>query len=115
MSRNYDTTNHKSYPRITEVNIEYGESGRPVIEYVERMAIVDGDSRVQHLAVQPTRHTLDLGSITEPVQVVHPDTGTPIPGQTVTSQQIMLGLLAFLRADQMRRDAAPTDMDSEQP
>ena len=109
MSRNYDTTNHKSYPRITEVNIEYGESGRPVIEYVERMAIVDGDGQVRHIDSGATRHTLDLASITEPVQVVHPATGVPIPGQTVTSQQLMLSMLAFLRADQVLRDAVSVD------
>lgn len=103
--RNYDTTNHKPYPRVTEISIEYPESGVPRIEYVERMAVVDSDDVVRHLAVQPTRHILDLSAITEPVQVVNPSTNQPIPGQMVTSQQMVLGLLAFLRADQLRRDA----------
>lgn len=105
MARNYDTTNSKPYPRVARVEITYSEAGTPCIEYVEQMAIVDADSKVQHLAVQPTRHALDLATIGEPVQIVHPTTGQQI-GQTVTSQQLMLGLLAFLRTDQVRRDAA---------
>ena len=103
--RNYDTTNHKPYFRVARVEISYSEAGVPGIEYIEQVAIVDGDNRVQHLSAQPSRHVLSLGQITEPVQIVHPATGQPIPGQTVTSQQLMLGLLAFLRADQVRRDA----------
>lgn len=101
MTRNYDTTTHKPYPRITEVNIEYAESGRPAIEYVERMAIVDGDGKVRHIDSGAKRHTLDLAAVTKLVQVVYLVTGELIPGQTVTSQQLMLGLLAFLRADQL--------------
>lgn len=106
MQRNYDTTGHKPYPRITEVKITYSESGVPDIEYVEQMAVVDGNHNVQHIGSGATRHVLDMASITEPVQIVHPETGLPIPGQSVTSQQSMLGLLAFLRADQVRRDGA---------
>lgn len=105
MPRNYDTTGHKPYPRITKIDITYSEAGIPAIEYVEQTAVVDGNGSVQHIGAGATRHTLDLASVTEPVQIVHPATGLPIPGQTVTSQQLMLGLLAFLRADQVRRDA----------
>ena len=105
MTRNYDTTNSLPYPRITDISISYGTDGVPRIEYVEQMAIVDSNGQVHHIGGSASRHPLDLTAITEPVQVVHPATGQPIPGQTVTSQQVMLGLLAFLRADQLRRDA----------
>ena len=43
MPRNYDTTNHKPFPRVPELKIGYGPSGLPSIEYVEQMAVVDGD------------------------------------------------------------------------
>lgn len=105
MPRNYDTTNHKPYPRVTSLSISYAQDGTPHIEYVEQMAILDGDNRVQHIDGTARRHVLDLSQITEPVQVVHPATGQPIPGQTVTQQQLMLGLLAFLRAGQNLIDA----------
>ncbi len=104
MPRNYDTTIHKPYPRITEINIRYAASGAPQIEYVEQMAIVDADGSVQHLEGGAARHSLDLAHITDPVQLVEPATGQPIEGQTVTKRQLMLGLLAFLRAEQLRRD-----------
>ena len=106
MPRNYDTTSHKPYPRITEITIRYTTSRIPSIEYVEQMAILDGNGNVQHLDASTSRHVLDLNKITEPVQVVDPATGQPIANQTVTQQQIMLGLLAFLRADQNKRDIA---------
>lgn len=105
MPRNYDTTGHKPYPRITDISISYSTAGVPRIEYVEQLAVVDGDDNVQHIGTASTRHALDMGQITEPVQIVNPITGAVIPGQTVTSQQLMIGILAFLRADQVRRDA----------
>lgn len=106
MSRNYDTTNHKPYPRVTLVEIKYSRTGMPTAEYVEQMSVVDGDGNVQHIDASANRYELDFSSIVEPVQIVDPTTGAAIPGQFATSQQIMLGLLAFLRADQLRRDAA---------
>lgn len=105
MPRNYDTTTQNPYPRITEVTISYPQSGDPTVEYVERMAIVDGSKNVQHLDNGSTINVLDLAAINEPVQIVNPATGQPILGMAVTRQQVMLGLLAFLRADQLRRDA----------
>lgn len=103
--RNYDTTNSLPYPRVTEVQINYTASGQPSIVYFEQMAIVDSAQTVHHLDGQKTRHTLDLSQMTEPVAVVSPATGLVIPGKTVMAQDLMLGLLAFLRADQVRRDA----------
>lgn len=105
MPRNYDTTGRKPYPRITDIAISYSPAGVPRIEFVEQMAVVDGDGQVQHIGNAATRHALDMSQITEPVQIVHPATGAAIPGQTVTSQQLMLGLLAFLRAWQHLMDA----------
>lgn len=103
--RNYDTTNHRPYPRVTAIFITYAADGTAHIEYVEQMAVLDGGGTVQHLSEPTARYELNLGALNEPVQVVNPATGQVIPGQTVAKQQLMLGLLAFLRADQLRRDA----------
>jgi hypothetical protein len=105
--RNYDTTTGTPYPRVPKIEIEYSESGVPRVEYMECMAILDSDGIVRHLDGPLTRNVLDLAGISEPVQVVNPTTGEPILGQTATVQQIMLALLAFLRADQKRRDELP--------
>ena len=103
--RNYDTTKGLPYPRITRIEIEYATDGKPQIEYVERQAIVDASGQVQHIDAGATRHTLDLSAITEPVQIVNPATGEPISGATTTGRQVMLGLLAFLRSNQLRIDS----------
>ena len=104
-ARNYDTTNKRPYPRVTKIEILYPSNGIPQITYIEQMAIVDADGVVQHLAQGATTHTLDLSLITQPVQVVHPATDVQIPGMPTTSEDTMLRLLAFPRADQKRRDA----------
>lgn len=104
--RNYDTTASKPYPRVTAISIRYPTNGVPLIDYVEQMAIVDGDGMVQHLEGGSTSHSLDLSQITQPVQAVDPATGADIPGLTFTSNTVMLGLLAFLRTDQKRREGA---------
>lgn len=106
MPRNYDTTNHKPYPRITLVEIKYDRAGVPTAEYVEQLSIVDGDGKVQDLDDSANRYALDFNSITEPVQHVDPATGEFIHGQLATKQQVTLCLLAFLRADQLNRDAS---------
>lgn len=50
--RNYDTTTHKPYPRVTEVLIRYAASDLPSIEYIEHMAVVlachDGRDTPKH-------------------------------------------------------------------
>lgn len=102
--RNYDTTQHKPYPRVTQVTIDYSQSGVPTVRYVEQLSVVDGDNKVQHLASAPVQRLLDLSKIQAPIQIVNPSTGADIPGMTVTIQQLMLGILAVLRADQKRLD-----------
>jgi hypothetical protein len=106
MQRNYDTTNGLPFPRGTAIEIAYSASGGIRVEYVEVMAIKDSSNAVQHLDTPPQRHLMDLDAINEPVQLMHPDTGAPIPGQFITKQQLKLHMLAFIRADQVRRDTA---------
>ena len=105
-ARNYDTTTKKPYPRVTQINIKYTAAGVPLIDYLEQMAIVDGDNMVRHLEGGATSHTLDLTQLTQPVIERDPATGAEVPGVTHTADSVMRGLLAFLRADQLRRDGA---------
>lgn len=104
MSRNYDTTTHNPYPRVTEIHVTYSRAGVPDVVYVERMAVVDGDGHVQHLSDTPVQRHLDLTKFTEPVQIPNPATGEYFPGMTAELQQLMLGIFAYIRADQKRRD-----------
>jgi len=105
MHRNYDTTSHKVFPRVPEIRLFYPANGVPLVRYVELMAIVDGNGNVQHTDAGAVEHTLQIHQFTEPVQCVDPATGADIPGMKTSRAQLMLGLLAFIRADQKRRDA----------
>lgn len=104
MSRNYDARESQVFVRVPQVEIRYDKNNVPDITYVELFAIVDGDNKLQHLDGVGVQVRLDINKITEPVQCVDPITGEPIPGMSVTKEQLVLGLLAFIRADQKRRD-----------
>lgn len=108
MPRNYDTTTHKPYPRITRIEIDYAADGAPHVEYVEQMAVVDGDGKVRHIDNTLSRNVLNPMLLNDPAQIVDPNTGIAIAGQMVTQQDLMLGLLAFLRADQIQKETEET-------
>ncbi len=106
MTRNYDTRTG-IYPRIDRIEIEYPATGLPVIHYVERQAVlISGETKF--LDTTPERHTLQIDPTAAGIPLVHPTTGEVIAGQQVSVQQLMLGMTAVLRADQLRRDAQDT-------
>lgn len=100
---NYDTTIGLPYIRVSEVAIRDYGNGNISIEYFEKEALLDANNKVHHLTDVADKYVLDLSQITEPVQAVDPATGADIPGLTFTKQQVFLGILAFIRADQKRR------------
>ena len=106
MSRNYDTTQHKVFPRVTNIIIQYPESGVPVVTYDEVQAIVDGDGKVQHLVAAPSRYTLQINppSFNDRIGHVNPPTGDSLPGDT-SLRDLMMDITAVIRNDQKRRDA----------
>lgn len=105
MPRNYDTTNHKPFPDIIEAVVRYNAAGVQSIEYTEQDAVLDGEGKVRHLSSGTVRYVLDMSKISEPVDCVDLQTGAVIPGMTATSSRLQLDLMAFIRADQRRRDA----------
>jgi hypothetical protein len=104
-TRNYNTTLHTVYPRVSTLVIQYPENGVAKADYLERDAIVDSSGLVRHLDGGGTQVPLQFDALPDAVPCVNPATGEVIPGMTVTKQQLMLGVLAFIRADQLRRDA----------
>lgn len=102
---NYNTTLGLPYTRVCEVSIRDYGNGNLALEYFEKEAMLDANGVVHHLTDKIDKHVLDLALITQPVQAVDPATGDDIIGMTFTSTQILLGILAFIRADQKRRDA----------
>lgn len=104
--KNYDTTSGLPYTRVSEVAIRDYGNGNISIEYSEKEALLDAAGKVHPLTDAINKYVLDLSQITEPVQAVDPATGADIPGLTFTKNQVFLGILAFIRADQKRRDEA---------
>lgn len=108
MSANYDSSaNGALYRRVDRIAIEYSTPLTAQIRANETTAVkaADGtvykvrDERTLAIDVAPT----DFGTV---LQLRDPTTGAAIPGATMTVQQLMLGMLAFLRVEQLRLDAA---------
>jgi hypothetical protein len=106
MPRNYDTSNGLPYPRVTRIVIDYPESGVPTVDYIERTAIVDSAGTVRMLDGGGQLLRMQLPGPTETVGWVSPATGAPIPGST-TVQELLMGVTAMVRRDQLRRDGPP--------
>lgn len=105
MTRNYDTTDYKLFPRVPEIYISYPANGTPQIRYVECVALIDSDGLVQHTVAGAVEHTLQLDKISKTPQCVDPKTGENISGVTTSRKQLMLSLLAFIREDQKLRES----------
>ena len=105
MDRNYDTTTHKVFPRVPEIRIFYPADGTPRVTYIELMAIVDGDGKVQHTCPGEVEREMRLHRLPSQVQCMTPDTRTPIPGKFSSRQDLMLHMLAWINADQELADA----------
>jgi hypothetical protein len=103
---NYNTTLGLPYIRISEISIKDYGNGNMDLVYYENEAIRDTNGIVYHLTDKIQKFALDLSNFAEPVQAVDPATGSDISGMTFTSNQVLLGILAFIRADQKRRAEA---------
>ena len=103
MARSYDTTLGLPYPRVGRILIDYPESGAPTVEYIERTAIVDAAGDVRLLDGVGTTHRMQIPALTQPVQLVDPATGA-LMGGTTTVRDLLLGITALLRRDQLLRD-----------
>lgn len=103
--RNYDTTNFKPYPRITKIEITYSETGVPNVEYVEQMAIIDGNGNISLLASPATRHVLPAEILAMSAPAIKSLTGETLEGSFYTCQELVRGFHSYLRVDQNLRDS----------
>lgn len=105
MTRNFDTRDHQIFPRVEKIEIQYPASGTPSIIYSERNAVLlsngvnflDGAANLYGLQINPP-------SFTDRIQLVNPATGEAINGQTTSLQEVLMGITAVIRFDQLRRD-----------
>lgn len=108
MPANYNSTQPGAvYRRINRITIEYPTPLTASVRANETEAVVEIGGGVAH-----KRDTRSLAVDVAPadfsrvMQLVDPTTGADLPGATMTVQALMLGMLAFLRAEQRRLDSA---------
>lgn len=108
MQRNYDTTQvGNPYIRIDRIEITYTSPANGSVAMNEVSAVKLSDASIVKLR-EAGGLTADISPavFAESFPIINPETGQAIPGQQITGQQIMLGILAFCRARQMARDLA---------
>jgi hypothetical protein len=108
MPRNYDSSAvGVPYVRVPLIEIKYPEPHTAHVRVleVEAVKLADGSIRELRQLGQIEWH-IGPGDMGKVAQIPHPDTGAPT-GATTTNQQLMLGLLAAIRAQQLLLDAPP--------
>ena len=107
---NYDSsTPGVPYVRVHKLVIEYpadDSPGNPIvlvqIYQSEAVVLADGTRRTLRADLPTLTATVDTPQEwTDPIPLVHPTTGEALTG-TTTMQQVMMGLLACIRAEQTR-------------
>ncbi len=108
--RNYDTTNGLPFVRIRRITADYSPNVPPSISYDEERAMVDSDRKVHSLSEVAVKHTLIVspGSVETRIGLIDLDTGEPVEG-TTSLMDLIMGIGALIRADQLRRDTETLD------
>lgn len=103
---NYDSSAVGApFVRVKDIRISYPQPNVAQVVCTEEDAVVLTDGTVRSLGERGYL-TFDLGpqDMAAMVPLVHPATGAEL-GQSVAHQQVMLGILAAIRAKQKARDA----------
>lgn len=106
MSANYDSTAAGAlFRRIPQITINYPTALTASVRAEEVDAIkTTGNQVFQIRGTRTLMKEIAPQDFSEVLQLVDPTTGANIPGQTMTVQALMLGVLAFLRKEQKRLD-----------
>lgn len=104
--RNYDTTNGLPFVRIRRITADYSPNVPPSISYDEERAMVDSDGKVHSLSDVAIKYTVSIPAenVGARIGLIDLDTGAPIEG-TTSLLDLIMGIGALIRADQLRRDA----------
>ena len=100
------TTNYNSasvgvpYVRVNNINIAYGEDGIPVVTMCQAVAVKLADGTVAEIEqIHDISATMNLADTTA-IPLVDPTSGAAL-GTTTTLGQVMLQVLAAVRAQQL--------------
>ena len=108
MSVNYNPSQvGVPYVRVQRLSIDYPDGGKTPTAYIEQalaVKLADGSVRViENLGGFGV--TLDFTQGDAPIPMIDPDTAQPL-GQDTTLHQAFLHVLAVVRSEQLKHDAA---------
>ena len=101
---NYNTTQvGVPYCRATNIEINWTDGSTPkTVRVWQHLAVKLADGTVRNL--EPLQQfTSELIFSDDPIPLVDPETGDPL-GADTNSNMVMLGVLALLRAEQIKRN-----------
>ncbi len=100
---NYDSSQvGVPYIRCNNIHVDYPDNGVPTIKVEQALAVKLADGSITEIAqMQSISFTLDMiGHATSPIPIVNPTTGGNL-GMNTNLQQVMLGILAVIRQQQL--------------
>jgi hypothetical protein len=107
--RNYNsTTTGQPFIRVRDLRITYPQANTASITCTEELAVKLAGGEIRSLG-DTGAFTFDVfpGDMQNEVNLVDPSTGQNLAGNpTVSYQQVMLGILATVRAEQISKDEA---------
>ncbi len=103
---NYNSTNvGVPYVRCNNIQLQYPENGIPHVLIDQALAVKLADGTVREIEqLQSLSFVLDLqNSPTTPIPLIDPTSGASL-GANTTLQQVMLGILAVIRQQQLTQN-----------
>ena len=106
MTRNYQANIvGRPYVRVDEISIKYNKPDEAFVTFNEVEAILTDTGQVLKIKdIGKVSMTINPWDMDVDLQIVHPATGAAVPGAFTSYQNVMLGILAALRKNQIDRD-----------
>ena len=106
-TRNYTVALGKPFVRVSQIIIDYPAPNTAQVRMNEELAVLTDTGVVEKIRdLGDTRFTINPGDMATALPLVHPATAQPL-GPSMTYEQLMLGLLAAVRKNQLERDNPP--------
>ena len=103
---NYNSTNvGVPYVRCNNIQLQYPENGIPHVTIDQALAVKLADGTVREIQqLQSLSFVLDMANnATTPIPLIDPTSGASL-GSSTNLQQLMLGILAAIRVQQLQQN-----------
>lgn len=103
MPTNYDaSTVGVPYVRVPTIQIRYPKPLHGYVTFQEVEAVLLADGTIRQIGdLGEKSFEIKPEDMADVLQLVDPNTGSNIPGATMTVQNLMLGILAIIRREQI--------------